>query len=247
MSTSTKRVPQPTKSAIEAAVAADSRENAGIWSENAALREAVFGNISQASRAAAEGLQLAPESQGVVVQAALAMDIAGESGRAQSLIQDLDKRYPLDTQVQSLWLPAARARLALNHKNPVDALRALQNVEPPLEFGATQFMVNPSCIYPTYVKGQAYLASGQRSEAAKEFQKIIAHSGMVWNCATGALPHLGLARAYVQQRRNATGAEADAARVHALTQYKQLLELWKDADPDVPVYKAAKDEYSRLL
>jgi hypothetical protein len=50
----------------------------------------------------------------VGVDAALAFAMASENGRAQPLAEDLDKRYPLDTQMQSLWLPAIRAQTALN-------------------------------------------------------------------------------------------------------------------------------------
>jgi hypothetical protein len=173
--------------------------------------------------------------------------MASENGRAQSLAEELDKRYPLDTQMQSLWLPAIRAQLALNGKDPAQALRVLQTVESPMEYGMISFASNPSCLYPTYVKAQAYLVSGQVANAATEFQKIIDHSGMVWNCATGALAHLGLARANTLESKKAKGAVADAARVRALTQYKLVLDLWKDADPGVPIVKTARAEYAKLL
>ena len=69
---------------------------------------------------------------------------------------------------------------------------------------------------------------------------------MVWNCATGALAHLGIARANTLESKKVKGAVADAARVRALSQYKQFLDLWKD-DPDVPIFKTAKAEYTKLL
>jgi hypothetical protein len=116
-----------------------------------------------------------------------------------------------------------------------------------MEYGTILFTNNPSCLYPTYIKAQAYLASGQATDAATEFQKIIDHAGMVWNCSTGALAHLGLARANTLESKKAKGAVADAARVRALSQYKQFLDLWKDADPGVPIFKTAKAEYAKLL
>ena len=78
------------------------------------------------------------------------------------------------------------------------------------------------------------------------FQKILDHSGIVWNCWTGALAHLGVARANVLQARTSQGAEADAARVRALAAYKGFLTLWKDADPDIPIFIAAKAEDAKL-
>jgi len=94
--------------------------------------------------------------------------------------------------------------------------------------------------------GQAYLAAGQGEAAAAEFQKILDRSGIVWNCWTGALARLGVARANASQAKNATGAEADAARVRALAAYQDFLALWKDADPDIPVWRQAKAEYAKL-
>jgi tetratricopeptide (TPR) repeat protein len=236
-----------TKGSAEAAIAADSKENAAIWWENAALREAASGDATHAVPDAVDGLKLAPESQGVALEAALAFAMASENGRAQSLAEDLDKRYPLDTQMQSLWIPAIRAQMALNGNNPAQALRVLQTVESPMEYGMISFTSNASCLYPTYIKAQAYLAAGQATHAASEFQKIIDHTGMVWNCATGELAHLGLARANTLESKKAKGAVADAARVRALSQYKQFLDRWKDADSGVPIFKVAKAEYGKLL
>src|SRR4029077_20902113 len=133
-------------------------------------------------------------------------------------------RFPLDTQMQSLWLPAIQAQLALDRKNPTLALNALL-ASSAIELGQTQFVNNLPCLYPTYVRGEAYLAGGQGSAAAAEFQKIIDHNGIVWNCWTGALAHLGVARANALQSRTSQGADADAARVRALAAYKDFLTL----------------------
>jgi len=101
-------------------------------------------------------------------------------------------------------------------------------------------------MYASYIRGQAYLAAGQGTEAAVEFQRIVEHPGVVWNCWTGALARLGVARANALQAKNSTGAEADAARVRALAAYKDFLTLWKDADPEIPIYKQAKAENAKL-
>ena len=237
-----------TKRSIDSAIRADSKETGAIWQGNSALREVAFGNAMQAKQAGAEALKLVPNSQGVEVEVALAFAVAGDAARAESLAQDLNKRFPLDTQMQSLWLPAIRAQLALNRKNPADAVNDLQAAVPPVELAQIPFVFvgNISCLYPTYVHGEAYLAAGQGKEAAAEFQKILDHNGIVWNCWTGALAHLGVARANALQARTSQGADADAARVRALAAYKDFLTLWKDADPDIPILKQAKAEYAKL-
>jgi Tfp pilus assembly protein PilF len=107
-----------TKRAVDSAIRADSKENGAIWQANAALEQAAYGNTAEARQSAAEALKLAPASQGVEVEAALAFAMAGDTARAESLSQDLGKRFPLDTQMQSLWLPAIQAQLALDRKNP---------------------------------------------------------------------------------------------------------------------------------
>jgi hypothetical protein len=190
-------------------------------------------------------LKLAPTSPGATAEAALAFALAGDTTRAESLAQDLGKRFPLDTQMHSLWLSAIQAQLALDRKNPALALNALQAAST-IELGQIPFVNNFSCLYPVYVRGEAYLASGQGSSAAAEFHKILDHSGIVWNCWTGALAHLGLARANALEARTSQGADADAARTRALAAYKDFLTLWKDADPGIPVLKQAKAEYAKL-
>jgi serine/threonine protein kinase/tetratricopeptide (TPR) repeat protein len=234
------------KRAADAALRADSREAAAIWFQNSALREAAFGNLSESRLAAAEGLKLAPASQGVKVEAALACAMAHDAAGAQSLAQDIDKRYPLDTQVQSLWLPAIHAQLVLNNKDSAAAVSSLQGASPPIEYGFIPFGNNPSCLYPTYIRGEALLEAGQGTAAAAEFQKILDHTGIVWNCWTGALARLGLARANALQEKSSQGVDAEAARGRGLAAYKDFLSLWKDADPDIPVFKAAKAEYVKL-
>jgi eukaryotic-like serine/threonine-protein kinase len=239
-----------TKRAVDSAIKADSKENGAIWQANVAVQQAAYGNPAEARQSATEALKLDAASQGVESEAALAFAMAGDTMRAESLAQDLGKRFPLDTQMQSLWLPAVQAQLALNKKNPAAALNALQAATSPLELGQIAFVANISCLYPTYVRGQAYLAAGQGSAAAAEFQKILDHNGIVWNCWTGALAHLGVARANALQAqtfsKSSQGADADAARVRALAAYKEFLTLWKDADPAIPILIAAKSEYAKL-
>ena len=233
------------KRAVDSAIRADSKENGAVWQENDALHEAAYGNFAEALRGAQEGIKLAPASQGVASEAALAFAMAGDTARAESLAKDLNSRYPLDTQMQSLWLPAIHAQLDLDRKNPTAALNALQAASS-TELGLITFGSNLSCLYDIYIRGEAYLAAGQSTAAGAEFQKIIDHSGLVWNCWTGALAHLGVARANAQQAKASQGAESDGARVRALAAYKDFFALWKDADPDVPILKQAKAEYAKL-
>ncbi|MGA7925501.1 MAG: protein kinase [Candidatus Sulfotelmatobacter sp.] len=239
------RARELTKRAVDSAIGADNKEDAAIYLANSALQHAAYGNATGARQSAAEALKLAPASPGTATEAALALAMAGDTVRATSLAQNLGKRFPLSTQMRLLWLPAIQAQLALDRKNPALALNAFPAVTP-IEFGLIQFCDSISCLYPVYVRGEVYLAAGQGSAAAAEFQKILDHSGIVWNCWTGALAHLGVARANALQSRTSQGADADAARVRALAAYKDFLALWKDADPDIPILKQAKAEYAKV-
>jgi predicted Zn-dependent protease len=222
--------------ATNAAVHADQKENGANWLEHEALQEAALGNSAEAKQRAAQGLKLFPDSQAVEVEAALAFAMAGDTAPAGALAQDLNAHFPANTQMQSLWLPAIRAQLALKRGKPAEALNDLREATGPIEWGAIAFSQNISCLFPTYFRGEAYLASGDGAAAAGEFQKILDHGGMVWNCWTGALARLGLARAYALSK--------DPAK--AKTAYQDFLALWEDADPDVPILKQAKAEYSKL-
>jgi predicted Zn-dependent protease len=105
-----------------------------------------------------------------------------------------------------------------------------------MEFALTFSALNNSCLYPTYVRGQAYLAEKQGTAAAAEFQKMLDHRGLVWNCPTGPYAYLGLARAFA--------LAGDTSKAKAA--YADFLALWKDADPDIPILREAKAESSAL-
>ncbi|MFI5095042.1 MAG: protein kinase [Candidatus Acidiferrales bacterium] len=232
-----------TKRAVDSAVRTDNKEIGAMYMANAALQQAAYGNPAETRQSAAGALKLAPINQGVESEAALAFAMVGDTVRAESLAHDLGKRFPLDTQMQSLWLPAIQAQLALDRKNPVVALNALQAASH-IELGIIPF--SSTCLYHVYVRGEAYLAAGQGSAGAADFQKILDHSGIVTNCWTRALAHLGVARGNALQARTSQGADADAARVRALAAYQDFFTLWKDADPDIPILIAAKAEYAKL-
>ncbi len=195
---------------------------------NAALREALFGNAAEARDRSAAALKLS-KGHDVQAGAALALAIAGDATQAQALADDLSKRYPDDTVVQFVYLPQIRAQIELSRKKfskSVDLLRAAE----PYELGQN------SILHPAYVRGQAYLAGGQASEASTEFQKILDHPGIVVNDAIGALAYLQIGRAYAMQSNTAKAKRA----------YEEFLTLWKDADPDIPILTEAKSEYAKL-
>ena len=223
------------RKAVESAQRADLKETAALWQADLALREAVFGNAAQAKEFAAEAGKIAPGSRDAQVLTALAYARAGDSAHAQVLLDDLNKRFPQNTLIQSEWAPAIRAQLALNHGNAANAVDSLQPART-YELGEGIGSLNFVCILPAYLRGEAYLAAKQGREAAAEFQKILDHRGLVATCWTGGLARLGLARA------KALSGDAPGARVA----YQDFLSLWKDADADLALLQQAKSEYAKL-
>jgi tetratricopeptide (TPR) repeat protein len=221
-----------TRRAMESAQRNDAKEGAAAYQALAALREGEAGYREQARAGARAALQLGP-NRDVRVFAALALARSGDTAAADTLAAGLDKAFPLGTLVQRYWLPTIRAAVALEHRDPNQAIDLLK-VASPIELAqVSQFTIY---LCPVYVRGDAYLMLRDGHAAAAEFQKFIDHRGIVGNFPWGALARLGLARAYALQ--------GDTAK--ARTAYKDFLTLWKDADPDVPILRAAKAEYARL-
>ena len=233
-----------TAQAVSAALRSENKENAALALADAALSEAEFGNLAEAKKDSAEALKLSPQSQGVEIQAALALAAVGETAAAQSLSQDLAKRFPLDTQMQSVWLPSIDAQLSLDKKSASAAMQRLNSAST-IELGMVPFLSNTTCLHSAYVRGNALLMSGNGDAAAVEFQRILDHSGVVWSCATGVAAKLGLARAYAL-KAGQHGPDASVEREKAVGAYRDFLALWKDADTDVPMLKQAQAELAKL-
>ncbi|HET7209742.1 MAG TPA: protein kinase [Terriglobales bacterium] len=221
--------------AIDSARRSDQKETAAGWQINAALREAEFGNAAPARKATSSALALA-STRDVQILAALALARAGALVEAEKIAQDLAKRFPRDTLINSYWLPTINAAIEINRRNPSKAIEIFQ-VTAPYELGESypQFQVGGS-LYPVYVRAQAYLLLHRGDEAAAEFQRIIDHRGILMNCPLGALARLGLARAHALQGHAVT----------ARSEYQNFLNLWEDADPVIPILKQAKAEFAKL-
>jgi eukaryotic-like serine/threonine-protein kinase len=230
-----------TRRAMDSAEHIDAKEKAASYQAESALREVEIGNRNEARGDANAALKLAANHD-VRAMAALALARAGDTAGAEKLAAELDKTFPLDTLVQRYWLPTVRAAIAMERKDPIQAVELLKEASA-IELGQP----NPFVILvPVYMRGEAYLTLADGDLAAAEFQKFIDHSGVVTNFSWGALARLGLARAYAAKAQSAQGADAEAARAKARAAYQDFLTLWKDADSDIPILKQAKTEYSKL-
>jgi serine/threonine protein kinase/tetratricopeptide (TPR) repeat protein len=203
-------------------------ETAAGYLANAALREIETGNRSKTRADVADALALT-SGRNVRSMAALALTRAGDVTRAQSIAGDLSRRFPLDTMINSFWVPTVYAAIALDGG---DTARALQLLE-----ATSDYEIAPDTYLSSiYLRGETYLKIYQGTRAAAEFQKILDNPGVVDNFILGSLAHLGIARAYAISK--------DTGKARAA--YRDFFDLWKDADPDVPILKQAKAEYAKL-
>jgi serine/threonine protein kinase/DNA-binding winged helix-turn-helix (wHTH) protein/tetratricopeptide (TPR) repeat protein len=216
--------------AVDSAERADAMEAAATWEGWGALRETETGNLLEARRDAEQALAL-NRGRDIRVLAALALARAGDIVQAQQLAESADQEFPQDTLLQNYALPSIRAAIQLQQNKPLIAIETLEVSRPyELSQGSLTYM------YPAYLRGEAYLKTGEGGKAAAEFKKILDHRGIVLNSPIAALAYLDLARSYVMHNDK---AKAKAA-------YQDFLALWNNANPDIPIYKQAKAEYATL-
>jgi len=215
------------------------QERAATLETVESLWDALFDNKALATQTAREVLK-ASTARVVEYGAALALALSRDSQAAQAVVDDLARRFPEDTCVQTSYLPVLRARLALNQNgNGSGPARAIQSLQAAVayELGTphSQFIGFFGALYPVYMRGEAYLEANQGAEAAAEFQKIIDNRGIVASDPIGALAHLQLGRAWHKAGNDEKARSA----------YRDFLALWKDAD-DTPILQHATAEYAKL-
>jgi len=223
------------RSAVELATQRDLKDQAASNVAEGMLDEASCGLCKQVRQDAAMALSFSRfgfvTSDGVIPTlpgVALALALCGEGGEAQKPAEELAQRYPKATQVNMISLPVIRAALELQRGHADQAVQLLEVVTP---------YEGRAWLWPTYLRGQAYLRLNQSVAAAAEFQKILDHPGWAYPSSTFyALAPLGLARAAAMSGDVAGSRKA----------YEDFFTLWKDADADLPVLIEAKREYDRL-
>ena len=212
--------------AFDAAEDRNAKEDAANIAITQALTDAVFGNCKQVKEGTAKGIALA-HTASPFWNAAIALAVCGEVGRAEGLVDEYSKQFPKNTLGKAIWLPTIRATIELRHNNPAQAIDLFE--------GTKQYEAAAKFL-PPYTRGQAYLKLRKGAEAAAEFQKILDHRGWDPTSFLYPLAHLGLARAAALKGDVAGSRKA----------YQDFFALWKDADADLPILIEAKKEYAAL-
>lgn len=212
-----------------------------------AIRYAGFGYRQEARRSALAALahgasahtSIASSAGNSFALATLALARSGATLDAQRAAETLSQQAPLDTLVQEFWLPTIRAEIEIANGHPSAAIELLRNTLP-YELNDAGAMAS------AYTRGRAFLALGNGSGAAGEFQKLLDHKPTTWYRFPMPLAQLGLARARTLKARSSTAPSEKTIQAQGAKVYQDFLMLWKDADPDIPVLREAKTEYLRL-
>ena len=212
--------------AIDLATRGGAKEVAAQYAADAAVRAAAIGHCQQAKTQSGQALSLERNTVSLS-RGGIALAFCGEVGQAQSVVDELTKRYPLNTLIKDIWLPMIGAATALQRNAAAEAIQVLEAAR--RYEGAAEF-------WPSYLRGQAYLRQKAGREAATEFRKIIDNRGQAPLSTLYPLAQLGLARA------SALAGDTAGAR----TAYQNFLALWKDADADIAGRQEAQQEYAKL-
>jgi eukaryotic-like serine/threonine-protein kinase len=221
---------------VEIALRSGRRERAALFEAGRAVWEAFYGNAAAARQSAGKALELG-RGRDVDHAAAFALALSGGLAQSRILAEDLAREFPEDTFVQFIYLPTLRALFALSAHDAPAAIQTLQIASRyDLALGGVGFIGHFGGLYPIYVRGLAYLAAGRPADAAAEFQRIVDHRSIVLFDPLDALARLQLARALA--------LAGDTAKAKSV--YRDLLDLWEDADTNLSMLVKARAEYARL-
>ena len=160
-------------------------------------------------------------------QSATALAACGQSGPAESLVDELIKRFPQDTLLNAVSIPLIRAEVELNRGNGVQAVQLLESARKYDVYGD---------FWPQYIRGQAYLKQGDGARAMAEFQTILDHRGWYPLSPIYPLAQLGLAQSAALNHDDAKARKA----------YQDFFDRWREADAALPILAEARREYDKL-
>lgn len=219
-----------TRAAAEQAVRDGDKEPAANGLAEQAINEAEVGAIPQA-RALFDEARKIDNSQEIVILGAVIAAEAGDTKQALAVADSLDKQFPHGTAIQNYWLPIIRSKVEIEQGGTGKAASLPIWSGALIPVAADEFSL--STVYPNYLRGQIYLSRRDGNQAGAEFQKLVDQPGKTRGVLLGALAVLGRARAYSLAGQNTSARQT----------YSQFLDLWKDADPEIPALRQARNEY----
>jgi tetratricopeptide (TPR) repeat protein len=216
---------------LQASGPSSKANDADWWKIFSALEGAEVGKDMRVRRYEETGAE-SPLDRKSKIALALALARAGETAEADRLAAQISAERPEDTLVQHYFIPTIRASIKLRQHDPaaaIDLLRGTAKYD-------LAFTGSVDSVYPAYIRGLAYAGLGDGQSAAAQFQKLIDNPGFSVRNVIGPLARLQLGRAQKMM------GDSTSAR----KSYEEFLSIWKDADPDIPIYQQAKAEYAEL-
>ena len=220
------RARQRIQHAVTMVLQSNLKESAADMLSSQAFWEAQFGDPASARKTVAAATKLS-SSKNQRSKAARMLALSGQAVEAKHLIDRLVSENPSDTLLNAVDVPVVQAASQLSGGKPDDAVRTLEAVKS-YEFGTYAGLL------PNYLRATALLQLRRAEQAVAEFQAVIEHRGVEPLSPTWGLAQLGLARA--------SGLLGDSAKARAA--YESFFALYKDADPDIPVLRQARNEYA---
>jgi tetratricopeptide (TPR) repeat protein len=196
------------------------------WTADAARWEAFFGDQAEACALARKALEDSRDWR-ILIRAAVTFARCGLAEEAESLAAEISQRAPAATMIQNLSLPIVRASIELARGNAAEALRLVETPRTKLARVS---------LWPAYLAGEAYMLQRSGRDAYAEFQQVVDHRGVEPFSPVCPLGRLGQARALAIAGDKEKGRKA----------YQDFFALWKNADPDAPLFRLALSEYAGL-
>ena len=230
-----RRARELTRRAMELAQSRGLEEAAGLYAAGDALWETAYGNCREAERATTRALALS-RGRHALSWSALAAALCGDSILAGKLADEMVRRFPEDSFFKSSWQAMVHAAVSLHRGDPAAAVERLKSAER-VELGTN------AALWPSYLRGLAYLHQGANANARQEFQKILDNKGVLVPKDFSPAAMMLYPLAYLGRARAAArSGDVDASRLA----YEATLGVWKDADSDIPIVRAARHEYRHM-
>jgi hypothetical protein len=200
------------------------RELRGRLANETAFIEWRFGSKSRARELADDAEKLLSATARPFRLAYLFAEI-GDEARMRSLLRQLEAEFPAATGL-TLWNAMSEATLLVSRNKPEAALPLLAPIK--------RFQGRWRDV--ALVRAQALHSAGKLPEAAAEFQWVVSQMPTFPAMSSRPIAMISLARV-----RAAMGDVAGAKQA-----YDQFLDLWKDADPELPLLVEARQERAAL-
>jgi serine/threonine protein kinase/Flp pilus assembly protein TadD len=205
--------------------AASRRPNTGEGIANLAINEAIVGLTDTAKARMEAAIDDERAGEGQLVERLVIAAIDGDAATARQIITATIQEQRRSNTDGDVAERAMRALLSIAEGKPAAAVPLLE----PLAFESRNYEI-------VLIWSMAHVLSGQWEPAVKGLNYLVAERSQRGFNAMKPYGMAMLGRAHAELGRPAAARKA----------YEAFFDLWKDADPDVPLLVRAREEYKKL-